>query len=331
MRMRDADSTEPVPARACPECGAAQDEHQEMCVECGAAAPRPRGPRLRRIAQPLALAIFAVLVVASAAFGVTSNFGGDSVHTQALAAAQPPAPAPAATPPPAAAPAPAPPAPPTTPAPPASTPAPAPPKPSTTTPTPASAATPAAPATPPASSGSPSSTPSQHHSSPSSTPARSHHQSSAPAWLSQGDQPYSATLHDPYAGNGDEHASKAGLAVDGKAKTAWTTADHSGGLGKPGVGLVIEAGGYQGYSGLGIQTATPGFDVQVYSTDQSNPPAGAPDAGGWKLEGSRSTVAKQQRVSLKGANAQPQYLLVWITKLPAGKTRAGLSELSLIP
>jgi hypothetical protein len=34
---------------------------------------------------------------------------------------------------------------------------------------------------------------------------------------------------------------------------------------------------------------------------------------------------------MKGATAQPSYVLVWITTLPAGKSRAGLSEISLLP
>jgi hypothetical protein len=119
--------------------------------------------------------------------------------------------------------------------------------------------------------------------------------------------------------------------VDGSAHTAWTSANHAGGLGKPGVGLVVESGGYQSYSALGIQTATPGFSVSIYSTDQSSPPAGGPDAAGWRLEGTKRGVAKQQKVSMKGANAQPQYILVWITKLPSGRPRAGLSEISLLP
>jgi len=159
------------------------------------------------------------------------------------------------------------------------------------------------------------------------------HQSSRPAWLSEGDQPYSAALHDPYANGADEHASAAPKAVDGRASSAWTTADHPGGLGKPGVGLVVEASGYQSYSALGIQTATPGMSVAIYSTDASDPPQAGPDqaGSGWKLEATKTNVAKQQRIALKGATANPHYLLVWITKLPAAKQRAGLSEISLLP
>jgi hypothetical protein len=151
------------------------------------------------------------------------------------------------------------------------------------------------------------------------------------AWAAEGDQPYSATLYDPYGDGTDEHSSAARKAVDGRVRSAWTTADHPGGLGKPGVGLVVEAGGYQSYSAIGIQTATPGFKVEVYSTDASDPPAGGPRAPGWRREGSKTDVKKQQRVAMKGATDAPSYVLVWITTLPAGKSRAGLSEITLLP
>ena len=75
--------------------------------------------------------------------------------------------------------------------------------------------------------------------------------------------------------------------------------------------------------------STPGFSVSVYSSND-NQGSGDPAANGWKLEGKKSSVGKAQRISLKGANDQPRYLLLWITKLPAGKSRAGISEISLL-
>jgi hypothetical protein len=42
-------------------------------------------------------------------------------------------------------------------------------------------------------------------------------------------------------------------------------------------------------------------------------------------------VTKQQRIAMKGVTDQPSYVLVWITTLPANKSRAGLSEISLLP
>jgi hypothetical protein len=327
-----------APLPACPDCGVAlQDERQEICVECGAAVAPERGARrLRWALQPVALGVFATLMVASAAYGLTSNLGDTPAVVDRVAAAPPQAAPPTAQAPPAPTPPPAPPTPPaTTPAPASPSPAPAAtPKP----PAPSAAAKPAAPA---ASSPAPSPSPSRSHApSPQSTPsggagtpARHHptHRHTSPSWLSEGDQPYSATLYDPYGDGTDEHAAAAGKSVDGHAGTAWTTADHPGGLGKPGVGLVVEAGGYQSYSAIGIQTATPGFKVEIYSTDASDPPAGGPTAAGWRREGSIANVEKQERIAMKGATDQPSYVLVWITTLPAGKSRAGLSEISLLP
>jgi hypothetical protein len=319
--MPELSPTEPAPPRACAHCGAPQDEQQQICVDCGTVTRPRRGSRLRPALRPLALSVFAILVVTSAAYALTVDAGRSSGGLAEVAAAPPTTTTPAA------------PAPATTPAPapaedPPAAPEPTPkPKPD---PAPATAATPE-PATPAPSPAPSSPTPSPRPAP--DRPARPHEprHPARPAWLKQGDQPYSATLHDPYGDGTDEHSGTTDRAVDGKAATAWTTADHPGGLTKPGVGLVIEASGYQSYSALGIQTATPGFSVSIYSTGQSDPPATGPDDGGWTLEGSKAGVAKEQRIALKGATAQPQYLLVWITKLPAGKPRAGLSEVSLLP
>jgi hypothetical protein len=303
-----------------------------MCVECGAPVAQARPSRVRGAVPTLALAAFAVLVVTSVAFGVTADLGRQPSRVPQLALGAKPAPAPSA-------PAPAPTTPPpANPAPNGPPPAPAPtspPAPTAPKPAPKPAATPPSTPAPAATSSTPAPAPRQHStgahhtSTPRSAHARPH--SSQPAWTASADRPYSASLYDPYGSGADEHAGAARLAVDGKARTAWTTADHPGGLGKPGVGLVVETGGFQSYSALGIQTATPGFAVSIYSTDATDPPPGGPDKPGWKLEATNGSVAKQQRIALKGATAQPQYLLVWITKLPPGKVRAGLSEVALIP
>jgi hypothetical protein len=334
----EAAETSEAPLRACPDCGAALlDERQEMCVECGAAvAPEPGAARRFRWAlRPAALGVFATLMVASAAYGLSSNLGDDPSVVDQVAAAPPPVGA-ASTPaaPPAGAPAEA-----------AAAPAPAKP----VAPAPSPAAAPAAPASP--STASPSAAPAPGHSGSgggsgdgsgsggshphdySGSPARHDpkHPQTRPSWLGGADQPYSARLYDPYGDGTDEHSAAAPKAVDGHVRSAWTTADHPGGLGKTGVGLVVEAGGYQSYSAIGIQTDTPGFKAEIYSTDAPEPPQGGPSAAGWRREGANSTVKKQQRIGMKGATGQPSYVLVWITTLPAGKSRAGLSEISLLP
>jgi hypothetical protein len=321
----EAPPTDQKPLLACLECGAPlQDEHQEMCVECGAAVTcESRAPRLRRVLSPVALGGFATLMVASAAYGLISNFGGDTpaiadkVAAAPPATAAPPAPAPA----PAAAPTPA---------------APSAPAPAAKPPAPAPAAEPADPAPEPAAKPKPD--PTAQPASPTTSPPPSRaHSAPAPAAAPEpsptggGDQPYSAALYDPYGDGTDEHSAAAPKAVDGRVRTAWTTAEHPDGLGKPGVGLVLEAGGYQSYSAIGIQTAKPGSDVEIYTTDASDPPAGGPSAAGWRRVAVKRGVKKQQRIAMRGGTGEPTYVLVWITTLPAGKSQAGLSEIALLP
>src|SRR3954470_22326211 len=72
-----------------------------MCVECGATlASEPAAPRIRRVLSPVALGVFATLMVASAAYGLTSNLGGDTGSIADKVAAAPPAATPEQAPPP---------------------------------------------------------------------------------------------------------------------------------------------------------------------------------------------------------------------------------------
>jgi hypothetical protein len=307
-----------------------------MCVECGYATPAADGSRIRRALPTLSLAGFAVLLAASAAYGLTAGRAGN-VRDLGLDKPPPPAVASAAPTPSTTTPGPTG---PDAPSPPASKPAPpaggAAPKHGATPSTKPKAASPTPAAPSPSSGGTSSppggSTPSHHGSVPArSHPHRHHGGKKGPSWLTGADAPYSAFVYDPNGSGAGEHSAAAPRAIDGRTRTSWTTASHPGGLGKPGVGLVVEAGGYQSYSGLGIQTATPGFSASVYSTDESSAPTGNPSSSAWRLEATKRSVARQQLVGLKGATAEPRYLLIWITKLPPGKPRAGLAEISLVP
>ncbi|MEA2431250.1 MAG: hypothetical protein QOI19_1723, partial [Thermoleophilaceae bacterium] len=287
---------EPSPARACSACGAPQDERQEICVECGhAAEPRERW-RFRRALPTASLAAFAVLLAASAAYGLTAG-GARNVSDPGLAESKKPAVPDAvasATPPPAPAsttPAPVPPAtatpPPTSPAQPAKVPKTTA-KPKTTTTTPST----------PSSTGSTGGTTSggNNNSTPPSKPH--HHQqpaSSTPSWVANGDPPFDANVYDVSGAGASEHPSQAGRAIDQKTKTAWTTGNHPSGLGGSGVGIVVDTGQAQPYTEVGLVSSTPGFNVSVYSSD-NNQGSGKPSANGWKLEGRKTGVAKYQRI-----------------------------------
>ncbi|CAB4684447.1 MAG: protein kinase [Actinobacteria bacterium] len=122
--------------------------------------------------------------------------------------------------------------------------------------------------------------------------------------------------YDPY-GDNDEHASSAGLATDGDAATAWQTSHYTfpnGGLGKPGVGLVIDAGSTVALRRLIIVTPTPGFRAVIRVGD-------SPDA--FEEDDSASFVAtRTTTVELNGLRAR--YYLVWITAVPA----AGVAKIA---
>jgi hypothetical protein len=284
-----------------------------VCVECGAAAPPRERRRIRGALPTASLAAAAVLLAASAAYGLSTG-GASNVKDLGVAPKSPgsdtiaqatPTPPPATT----------------SPTPdtvPQATPTP-PPASSTSTPAKKSKAakkaktptstTPSTPST--SSSGGTSSggTTVTHHHHHSNPPA--HHTTPPPSWLSDGDPPFGATNY-----NG---GSKPARAIDDNTKTGWVT-------GSTGTGIVVDTGEAQPYSAVGIATSTPGFVVSVYSnTDDKG--SGDPSANGWKLE-NRSSVAKYQSISIKPK--QKRYLLIYVTKLPSGQSKAAINEIKLI-
>jgi eukaryotic-like serine/threonine-protein kinase len=73
---------------------------------------------------------------------------------------------------------------------------------------------------------------------------------------------------DPF-GTGGEHDSIVGNATDGKVGTYWNTEhyDDAPSLGKPGVGLVLDAGRSVQLHQIGIATSTPGFVAKIRAGD----------------------------------------------------------------
>src|SRR4051812_49017132 len=72
------------------------------------------------------------------------------------------------------------------------------------------------------------------------------------------------TAYDPYGGDG-EHDADAPKATDGDAGTYWTTESYRTApeLGKPGVGLVLDAGKLVQLRQLGFTTSTPGLTAEI--------------------------------------------------------------------
>src|SRR3954447_16760028 len=82
---------------------------------------------------------------------------------------------------------------------------------------------------------------------------------------------------DPPPGDGLEHSSSAGRAIDGDKSTYWFTETYDGGvLGKPGVGIFVTADAPVAARRLEVRSPTPGWSAQVYAA-----PAAAATLAGW--------------------------------------------------
>jgi hypothetical protein len=177
-------------------------------------------------------------------------------------------------------------------------------KPATTTPS--TASQPAGSNPPPSSGG----TTTHHHQT-----THRHHTttpSGPPSWFTDADPPYDAFNY----GGG----SKPKDAIDGSTSTAWKTRST-------GNGIVIDTGQAQPYSHVGIATSTPGFAVTIYWSNDNKTATGNPASDGWKRSGSASSVAKYQQIHIKGN--QPRYLLIYVTKLPSGG-KTSINEVRLV-
>ena len=148
---------------------------------------------------------------------------------------------------------------------------------------------------------------------------------------------HSAHDYNPF-GTGPEHPETVGLAVDGDPSTVWTTEHYLGGsLGKPGVGLYVDAA--PGVVGKAIEVQMPsqsqGFTAEVYVSNQVPRPytPGAPQdltTLGWTGPVAGPTVMHNaQRLRLDTAANRFRYYLFWITKLPPGQESVSVGELTL--
>jgi predicted Ser/Thr protein kinase len=113
--------------------------------------------------------------------------------------------------------------------------------------------------------------------------------------------------YDPF-GTGGEHDPEAGLATDGQQGTFWETEHYRSPLsaiGKPGVGLLLDAGRTRKLSQLTVASTTPGFTALI---EASSSPTGP-----FRHVSSSQTVGTSTKFSLNHADAR--YYVVWITDL----------------
>jgi tRNA A-37 threonylcarbamoyl transferase component Bud32 len=128
-----------------------------------------------------------------------------------------------------------------------------------------------------------------------------------------------AVAADDRFGTGGEHDAEVGRATDNDASTYWTTEDYrtAPDLGKPGVGLVLDAGRPVELRELGVATGTPGFTAVVR--------AGSSPTTATKVISSSQTVNDGTTFELH-AGAAYRYYEVWITRLGSSYRKVQLNE-----
>jgi predicted Ser/Thr protein kinase len=107
-----------------------------------------------------------------------------------------------------------------------------------------------------------------------------------------------------------EHDSEAPLAADGNASTAWQTSSYhfgGGSLGKPGVGVVLDARRPVALKAVTVVSDTPGFTAEILT--------GSSPSGPFTRDSSSQQVGASTTFTLNGRTSR--YYVVWVTNLGA--------------
>jgi serine/threonine-protein kinase len=143
-----------------------------------------------------------------------------------------------------------------------------------------------------------------------------------------------ASSYNPF-GTGPEHSSDVGNTVDGDPSTTWSTEHYlDDNLGKPGLGVSLNATPGVSAKAIEVQTPTPGFSAAVYASTgfKLALPAGAPQnltALGWTELAPARTIASHTTIAINSAGLVYRYYMVWIIKLPPKSETAEISEITL--
>jgi predicted Ser/Thr protein kinase len=127
------------------------------------------------------------------------------------------------------------------------------------------------------------------------------------------------TAYDPVGGDG-EHNADAPNATDGNAGTYWQTEHYNEApsLGKPGVGIVLDAGRSVQLHQLGFSTGTPGLTAEIRAGDNAGGPFTDVVGASKVVAGDRATYAISG-----GAH---RYYVIWITRLGPRQSTAQINE-----
>jgi hypothetical protein len=121
------------------------------------------------------------------------------------------------------------------------------------------------------------------------------------------------------------------LAIDGEAETGWTAAVDPATAPHMTVGLVLDLRTPHHLGSLEILTTSPGTTVAVYGANGQEPPVKLTDPGWAKLNPGHLLKKQKATMKLHANGVGYRYVLVWLTKAPAGARRVSLNELALFP
>jgi len=130
--------------------------------------------------------------------------------------------------------------------------------------------------------------------------------------------------YDP-AGDRREHPDEVAQAIDDNRTTFWSTEGYAGDLGKPGVGLYIDAGRPVAARRLSVVSPEPGFEAVILGADDV-----PPDIGGWTRVAGPTRIGETARIRLDTDGAAYRNYLIWVTGLAPGQRRAAISEVTVL-
>jgi serine/threonine-protein kinase len=135
---------------------------------------------------------------------------------------------------------------------------------------------------------------------------------------------------DALSGPKNQHPTEVSLAIDGDRNTAWSTESYVGDtLGKPGVGIYVDARPGVAAGSMIVDTDTPGYAVSIYArSSKPDPNTFDSGSGGWVKVGGAPKVARRQAIKLSTGTRRYRYYLVWITNL-GGNSHVDVNEIAL--
>ena len=122
--------------------------------------------------------------------------------------------------------------------------------------------------------------------------------------------------YDPFGNNHVESPTLVPNATDGNPDTYWSTETYYNNvLGKPGVGIVLDAGSSIAARTLTVTSATPGYQAVIRSSNST--------AAGFTDDSTTRTGGTTTTFDLDGKKAR--YYLIWITSL-GGRSSVRINE-----